>query len=185
MSEINLLKNELKGSSFSFAPKSMTPLYIAIGVLVFEALLYGGMMFFEHSLEKQKSQLDVDAAGIESEINRSSENVNAAQSVQKRLTNLRVLLDNHVFWSQVFNELEKYTYKPIVYSTLEADVINGQFRISGLSSSYTDLGKLILGLRQSPNVTDVTLQSTSRGREQQSGYFFNLEISFDPKLFIK
>lgn len=186
MAEINLLKNELKDRGpFSFAPKSLTPLYFTLGLLVFEAVLYGGMFFYEKYLDRQKLGVDAEITAIESEISQSQKNVDEAQSVQARLANLGVLLDNHVFWSQVFDELEKYTYKPIVYNTLEADMVRGQFRISGITSNYTDLGKLLLGLESSPNITGVTLESTSQGQQEQSGYTFSLEIMFDPKLFLK
>ena len=75
-----------------------------------------------------------------------------AVSYQKRLGNFKTLLDRHIFWTVVLEELSKYTYKPVSYTSLQADIKEYKLMVSGFVPSYTDLGKLMLGLKTSSNI---------------------------------
>ncbi len=186
MPEINLLKNRLSGrTSLSLARSSIVGLYVIIGVLILEVLVYGFFVFYEQYLAKQILAVEQANAGIEFEIGKSDKDRLEALSFQTRLNNLQVLLASHLYWSRVFKELEKVTYRSAVYKTLQAQEADQTLILTGTVPTYTDLAKLILGLETSPHIREVKLLSSGRDKSEEGGYAFNLEVEFDPKLLVK
>lgn len=181
--EINLMQNELGGARSLFSNARINAsLYVLVGILVLEGLFYGGMVIFENRVGEGADAVEQDAAALDFEIGKvESERVEAVFN-QNRLNNLEILLSNHIFWSQFFEELEKFTYQGAVYNTLQVDNGTNKLILSGVVATYTDLGKLIAGLRLSPNVVQVDLQSTSLSEGAIAGYNFNLEIVIDPQI---
>lgn len=186
MAEINLLKSELQHRGpFSFGPKGLASLYVVAGILVLVLGVWGGLYFYDLELQKKSRLLEQQTATVDFEVGQVEGQRREAISFQRRLNNLVVLLDEHVFWTPVFEELEKFTFKGAAFNTLQVDVADHTFILTGTVSSYQDMGKLLLGLRQSSNVQGVTLQSSGITETGQAGYNFNLELLFDPKLFLK
>lgn len=185
MAEINLLKDELQKTKLGLRRQSLISLYIALAIFVLEIGVYGFMLFQERRYGKQGLEVAQSGAATDFEIGKLEKSRQEAVSFQARLANLDVLLKEHVFWSQLLAELGKYTYKPIVYRTMQVDQAKRKLILSGISPTYTDLGKLILGLRQSPNFSDISFSSSGATEEKQAGYGFQLDISFDPKLLLK
>lgn len=186
MPEINLLKNELQGRPGSSLGRASTPAtYIIIGLLVLEGLGYGGLMLYQRQLVKYINETDQRAAKVNAEIGQIDQERQEAISFQSRLKNLQILLDNHLFWSSLFAELEKSTYKPAVYKDFQANPGENKMTITGTIPTYTDLGKFLLGLKTSPKILDVALQSSGQKDSIGGGYSFVVEVVFDPKLLSK
>lgn len=188
MAEINLLKNELqeKGSlGGGSSRKAKQVLYAVMGILVLEIVIYGFFLIFEKQTAKKVLETERQAAAADFEIGKIDKERREALSLQARLGNLQTLLKNHLYWSIVFAELEKFTYKQAFYESLQVDEETHKFRFSGVVPTYTDLAKLMLGLMKSPNVTSVRLLSSALEEGTVAGYSFNMEIAFDPKLLLK
>lgn len=181
MAEINLLKNELRKGSI-LGRGGVFTFYIVIGIFAVELLGYGGMAFYQRAMEKERVTVEAGTTNVDLEIGKLDKDLKDAVAKQRRLANLAILLGHHIHWSGVFEELEDFTYKQASYSSFESDIAKNQIRLSGLVPSYTDLGKLILGLKQSENIKDVTLQSSGLSRSEQAGFSFVLELVFDSKL---
>lgn len=186
MPEINLLRNELQEKGlFSFGPPGLTSLYIASAVLAVEILLFGSLILYQRYLVRQARTLQQQALAIDLEVKKMDEARLEAISFQRRVSNLELLLANHLFWTPLFDELEKYTYKGAHYATLQVDQNKRELLVSGTIPSYTELGKLMLGLKQSPHVAEVSLNSTGATQSGEAGYAFTMLVSFDPKLLTK
>lgn len=186
MAEINLLKNELQERGpFSFGPPGLTSVYIVVSIIALEVLLYSGLAFYQRYVENKAQDVEQRAMDIDLEIKKMENSRQAAISFQRRVNNLQFLLGSHVFWTPVFDELEKYTYKGARYQTLQVDQARRELQVSGVIPSYTELGKLMLGLRQSQNVSNVTLNATGATQSGEAGYEFTMLITFDPKLLTK
>ncbi len=186
MSEINLLQNE-SSDSVSFAPKKTKKigLFIAIILFILALLAYGFLFLQSRDVEKKIANTEQQIAQLAARLESTKEERLEAISFQARLKNLDILLDTHLFWSKVFEELEAFTYIPAQITTLQASELTGIAAITGTIPSYTDLAKLMLGLNQSENITDVRYISSGSAEEIGSGYSFSLEIVLDPNLFLK
>lgn len=186
MGEINLLKKEYQGRSLPpFSDYSSKALYVVMALVVLEFLIYGGLWLYGGQLNKQAQVVDQEAQAVDFEIEKVEVDRLKSVSLQRRINNLQVLLNNHHYWSQVFAELEKYTLKRAIYRTMRVEEATQKFAISGIASSISEIGKLLLGLKQSPNVREVTLQSVVGSGSGESGYEFNLELVFNQKLLFK
>ena len=184
--EINLLKSNFGASKLvSGDNRSLPWLYVLIGVVIFEILAYGAMFFYERNIKAEQQKVDQEFAGAGFEIAEIEQDRLAAVSYQRRLSNLKTLLDRHIFWTAVLDELSKYTYKPARYTSLQADAKEYKLMLSGFVPSYTDLGKLMLGLKQSPAIKDVELVGSSQNDSEEAGYTFDLDVTFDSKLLVK
>ena len=187
MAEINLLKSDIgAGRGLSAGGKrSLFWPYILAGIFIFEILGYGTLFVFERSLQKQRQTLDQEVTRVDFEIGKIDKERLEAVSYQKRLGNFKTLLDRHIFWTVVLEELSKYTYKPVSYTSLQADIKEYKLMVSGFVPSYTDLGKLMLGLKTSSNIEDVKFVSSGQNKSEQGGLSFDMEIIFNPKLLKK
>ena len=185
MAQINLLKNELqKRGPFQFRP-GLGSLYAVLGVLAFELLFYGGLLVYDRYVLNQIKSAETASAGTDFEINKLNLDLKEAVSFQTKISSLKSLLGGHVAWSQVFDELEKFTHQSTSYQTLNADLEKHILSLTGIVPSYSDMGKLILGLKKSPNIQDVQLTASSRSDSDIAGYNFGIEVTFDPKLVSK
>lgn len=188
MSEINLLaKSDYGTGKAGSAGENANRLWISIlaSIFVLAILGYGALLFYERSLKKQQQAVDQEVTRIDFEIGKIDEERQTAISYQRRLKNFRTLLDRHIFWTVVLEELSKYTYKPVSYDSLDADITEHKLLVSGVAPSYADLAKLMLGLKTSANIEDVKLVSSGQSLSEQVGLTFDIDIIFNPKLLKK
>ena len=159
-------------------------MYVTIGLLVLEVGFYGWLSHRETVLQNQIADLDQESRKAEQELAGVKPKLAIAVNTQKQLKNIGVILDQKIFWTKVLAELEKYTYKPITYTTMHAEAKSNSLSISGITQSYTDIGKLMLGLKQSANVEDVSLTASGQGaKTAEIGYNFTIKVTLNPKLF--
>lgn len=188
MAEINLLKNEFQNRSglLSTETRYRPVLAVAVALLVLEILAYGGLWLYERQLGKNLLETERKAADIDLELSKIDEERQEAISFQSRLADFRTLLTSHLFWSRAFAELEDFTYEPAVYQDIQANESENKIILTGTIPNYTDLAKLMLGLRTSPKVTNVVLLSSGQDTTGTSGgYGFTLEVFFDRKLILR
>jgi len=169
---------------FSAAQKLIS-FYVLLGVVVVEALVYGGLTLYASSVSKRMAAAEEESASVDRSIKQSQEDLQEAIRYQQRLANLELLLGSHVFWSPVFEELTKYTYRSVSFDTMSGSLADNKLVLTGTAPSFTDIAKLILGLKQSEKIKDVVFQSSGQSKEEKSGYAFSLEITLDPELFKK
>ncbi len=93
-------------------------------------------------LEYQTRNLRKESLIVADKIKTLDEEIKSFETLRKdasllknRLDNLKVLLDNHVVWSNFLKNLEKYTLKDVYYTTMSGD-INGQFTLSAVALDF-------------------------------------------------
>lgn len=183
MPEINLLKNEIKNQrAIPLRLVGSKAIYAMLGLLGLELLIYIGLAIFNYSVKRGIAENEHQTTVIAAEIGQLDADRNQAISMQARLKNLAGLLVNHAEWTQVLAELEKYTLKKAVYTDMQVDEVKHTFSLTGVVSSYTEIGKFMLGLAQSPNFSNITLKSSSQDESGTGGFVFNVDVDFNPKL---
>lgn len=184
MPEINLLNNNFeKKGPFSLSGRAgLWSFYISIGVLVLLVLVYIGLNIYNRQIDEKINTAQQQAASVEFEVSKMDSDRKEALSFQRRLYNLQVLLNKHLLWSPVFDELENFTLSVATYDSLSTAEYDNKLILSGIAPSFTDLAKLIRGLELSENVEQVDLISSSQSQEELAGINFNIEVIFDRKL---
>jgi hypothetical protein len=186
MAEINLLKNSQQDRpKFSLEGSNPTGLYVALTILVLELLLYAGLFGYNLQVHRQIQAVQERGAQVDTKVSQNNNNRQQAVAAQARLANLQTLLNTHLGWSAVFGELENVTYKLANFTDLQVRETGNTLLISGNAPTYTDVAKVIIGLQTSSKILDVTLVTSGQSQITGSGYTFNLEVTFDPKLLLK
>ncbi len=101
-----------------------------------------------------------------------SEKVSLMKPFSIKLQNLLPLLNSHVYWSDFFPILERYTVGNVYYVSLnmsDTNIIN----LSGKALSLRDLAEQLVVLQQDSNFIDVSLDTFS---------FVEPELPNDPKI---
>ncbi len=186
MPEINLIKSNTRHNFTATLSQGMKVTTYVVGFLVvLEILIYIGFVIYAKNLSKQALAVEQQSAELDFEIGKIDQERNEAISFQVRLKNLATLLDNHLYWTAVFKELESVTYTKAVFKSLQVDEGKHAITLSGTAPSYTDIAKLILGLKTSPKILDVTLLTSGLEQSSESGYAFILDVLFDSKILVQ
>lgn len=184
--EINLLKNALRTEDGGRGIlQSRFWLWILAGLLGVELLVFGGLWFWQNRTGKEILKAEQDMRQIEFDTSKISAEVANVASFQTRLANLEIILQNHLYWSEVFQYLEQNTYKAIVFDSVQSDENTHILIISGTTLSYTDLAKFILGLKQTPKISEVELKNSTQNEEEGGGIKFVVEVKFNPILLFR
>jgi len=96
-----------------------------------------------------------------------------------------LLLKNHIYLTNLFNELEQNTYLRARYDTLDLNQDTGKIHMEGVVDSYNGLGKLLLGLGTSPHFRSVKLITVMPATSTTSGYQFSLDVVASLDVFNK
>lgn len=86
-----------------------------------------------------------------------------------KIIQVKKLLDNHIYWSQVFSQIEKTTLPNIFFSSFSGDS-SGQINLQGNVPNYSILAKQVKAFEQEFQQVDFSIQGLSK----QGG--LNIEI---------
>ena len=84
---------------------------------------------------KEIIEVDQKIAILEIEMKRYDELLEKTTALRARLEEVEALLGKHVYWSQIFDKLEKYTIDGVYYSSMTAD-INGSIVLQAQGQDY-------------------------------------------------
>lgn len=187
MPEINLLKNELKEHrTINLGNISGSKsLYVMLGLIGLVLLSYLLLAIFDQNVKRKITEIEREGTATEAEIQKLESERQKAISVQVRLNSLAGLLKYHAEWTPVLAELEKFTYIPVAYQTLEVDEAKHEFSVTGVAPTYTDIAKLMVGLARSDYFGNVELQASGQAEGGEGGFSFGMKIDFDPALINK
>jgi len=182
--EINLLQNSLKEKNQSWQRRSGIALSILIFILIFELVLSAMFYFLGSNRDKQITRLADENAALQNKMENTQKGLEEAKKFQRQLASLKDLIQVHVYWSKFFDEMESKIYVKSKLDTMNVDEA-GTVTISGQVSSYSELGKLILALNKSKNLTNIKLLNSSLSDSEKSGVFFSLNAKVNKEAFTK
>ncbi|MFA5029189.1 MAG: hypothetical protein WC518_00365 [Patescibacteria group bacterium] len=152
-------------------------------VVIIAGLLVGGLYWFlglkQTELNKQLAVEEKNLSSLRNRIDGYELQYQNSLAFQDKLLVLRDLLVSHVYWSNFFNLLEKYTLDDIYYTNLTADV-SGEFVLPAVASDYQAVAKQIEVLKEARDfvkevkVDDIKLRFDDR--KGVDGVAFKLKI---------
>lgn len=133
------------------------------------------------------NQVDMQTAAVNSEnltlkeqIDLEDTKLKEAKVYQAQLSNIKLLLKNHIALTPLFEELSNYTYLKARFSSVDIAQDLARIHLEGAVDSYDGLGKLLLGLSTSKNFSNVKLITVQQGENE---YTFSIDLSVAPNLF--
>ena len=185
---VNLLPGMGKAEKLSSIKKSVG---LGLAVLIPIALLVG--WYFIIGLqqkildekiviaEKQMSQLQ---AGLEAKRKLADKNA----FLEKKMLAIKGLLDDHIYWSKFFDELEKYTLDKVYYTDFNADT-GGELLLPAVAQGvtvaerYQTIAEQLTAFEQADDfVKTVTIENVALETTEGQGI---TGASFDIKLTLK
>jgi hypothetical protein len=181
MQDINLLQSKLKDRTKSWEQKTM--LVSAFFAVIAAAVIVGavGIYFLNNNTKKEMEKLKTENLAIEAELKSNQGQLSSAKGLQAQFVNIDTLAKTHIFWSEVFNELQQYSFKQSKLSIWQSTA-DGKAHIEGTVENISNLGKMILSLSTNPNFTSVKLRSVKTSSEQKAGYNFSVDMTFANEL---
>jgi len=153
------------------------------GVIVLILVVGGfvGANFYLTTLEEDLGVLDNQYMGIENQRDKDAEI--QITTLNKQLSLINNLLDNHVFWSNGFNKFEQLTLPSLRFKSLtgSSDAEKIDFKVT--TRTYTDIAKQIAAYLTDESIIDVNINGTSALPNGQIDT--DLSINFDSINFLR
>lgn len=125
----------------------------------------GGVLWYSYYLTSNTELLKQEVARLEEDLR--PELINQLLNLDKKMSGLRVLLDNHVVTSNVFKLLEENTLTHVHFSSFSYFADARKIDLSGEAATYSTLSQQVRLFEALPQVERVDfggLAKTSGGR---------------------
>lgn len=153
------------------------------GVIVLVLVVGGfvGANFYLTSLEEDLGVLDSQYLDIENQRDKAAEA--QISTLNKQLSLINNLLDNHVFWSNGFSKFEELTIPAVRFRTLNGTSETERIDFKVTSVNYTDIAKQISAYLTDDSILDVSINNTTALPSGQVDT--DLSINFDALNFLR
>lgn len=190
MANINLAP----GTQFvALARKRRRRLFLVSFVLL--VLLGGvwlGLVAFKGQAEAAQTQVEARLNTVQTEIAKLGSEVTRVELFEDRLVELDALLDAHLEWGTLFEELQRLLPPPTVINAATINADSGELNLTGVTPDIDTVAQTLTSLSSGPNhETLFTLKKfDSVAREAESSpaenipappatYTFSAEFTFD------
>ncbi|MFA6365320.1 MAG: hypothetical protein WCW78_02880 [Candidatus Paceibacterota bacterium] len=175
-----------KGDEFTIsAPSAGLPwrLMIFSGVLfAFSIFIFFGIRFgYTGYLDNQSTQIDQQLETLAKKINETDQE--KFIGFYSQIVNLRMVLEKHLYISNVFKILEKYTIQPVVFKDASFDTVSNAIQVNGSTDSFNSLAQQMAILGKAPEITRVSLDTISL--QLSGGVNFLIKLQVQPAFLLK
>ncbi len=158
-------------------PWANVALYFVLALLLVFILSYLALAFYKLRFEREISE-------IEAALERTSSEAALEQEVlglKKRIEDSKQLFLQHRLPHPLFELLEQNTIPRVWFFNAKFDFEKAAAQLSGRTDNFETLGQQTLILEKQEFIKSVQLSQVSPSRE--GGITFDLELTFDPKIF--
>lgn len=186
--EVNLIKGEVR-IDFDWG-KNISVLGVTLIILAaFVAEIYVGLNWWGEQEKQRAESLDANIAKVNVEINKVKSKADEALAYKEKSIEVGRLLDNHIYWSNFFNWLEKNTLSTIKFDGFSGDT-KGTYNLSAKALSFSEVSWQVKAFLNDPLVKKVDVSSVavdaSKDKEATSnGVSFSLNLELSPDVFKK
>jgi Tfp pilus assembly protein PilN len=185
--DVNLIKDE-RGVEDKRQKNFLSLGLVLFLIALFVAEIYFGLNWWESEEKVRAESLSVETAKAGSDIIKLQNQASAAVAYKYKSAAFTNLINNHIYWSNFFNWLEKNTLSTVKYTAFSGN-LSGIYNLDAQASTYADISwqvKALLNdpLTQSVSVTEVTA-AKSKDENQIGGVNFVLALKVKPEIFKK
>ncbi len=187
--EVNLIKDEVK-IAFDWNKNISIILVVFFVVGVFIAEIYFGLDWWEKEETAKAESLNGEIAQINLDISKIKGTADEALSYKDKSLEVSRLLDNHIYWSNFFNWLEKNTLSTVKFDGFSGDV-KGHYALNARAISYAEVSWQTKAFLSDPLVKDVKVSSVNlsiskdKTKAADQGVSFGLDFNISPDIFKK
>lgn len=185
--ETNLIKGEVV-SFFSWRKNLMIFLNTIILACLIISAIYGCLIYWQQGREKKVKVFNREFIELGSQIRQAEENIEEILIFQQKIKLAGILLDRHIYWTNFFSFLEDNIIADVYYFDFSGD-IKGHYNIAAMAKSFSAITQQIQVMKEDDRIVEVMVRggdlSQANKEGQSGGVKFSLELSVDPKIFIK
>jgi len=187
--DVNLMPAELAGKSEMATAQKI----VISGMLIVITLLalvgaYLGLTWYQLKQTRENQIIRDQISALDLQISKAKEQSMAAFALRDKLVSIRELLNQHVYWTQFFSDLEKYTLPDVYYTNFS---MSGQDKlvISAMGKDYNSVaGQLSVFQQAKDFVKAVSINSAAATLDKSNNYngvSFNINLEFASGIFSK
>lgn len=174
------------------ARKRRLRLYIiaVITAIVF-AGAWGALYTYYQSLLKTDAGIQTKIQTANAQIQTLHDDAVRVALFEKRLVEIKTLLDTHVNWSPVFADIERLLPSDTVLTNFDASSNLPSISLQGVTSQIDQVSLAIASLSagdshpsvfKSGSIKSIQRQEQKNGEVVSVAYSFNIVLTFDPKI---
>lgn len=183
MTEISLIPKAQKEKTGAESIFSKLGIIVLI-LFVASILIYGGLFFYNKSLESNLYELQQEIKIVDEQ--RDIEFEKELIPLEKTLKDLKTILKDHLFWSDLLIKFEGLVVPQVTFLDFsggldESGSIN--LDLNGRTLAYTYLAKQMVSFANENLISDVELSVIKLGTE--GGIEFEISINFKKDILLK
>jgi len=183
--EVNLIKDE--GQTFFDWNKNLSILALVIflaGILVVE--VYFGLNWWESQEAARLEPIRISVAEANAATAKLKNQTSDALNYKDKVNDFSLLLNDHIYWSNFFNWLERNTLSTVQYDSFEGG-LDGSYTLSATAPSYADISWQVKSFLNDPKTKKVEVLSASNSRDKEAAapgqVKFEILLQVDPAIF--
>jgi len=186
--EVNLIKGEIR-ILFDWQ-KNITILFAVLFVTgIFVAEIYYGLDWWQKQEIAQAKILDKDIAMVNLEISKIRGMADEALAYKDKSIAVTKILDEHIYWSNFFDWLEKNTLSTVKLGGFSGGT-NGIYSLSARALTYAEVSWQVKTFLDDPFVKKAEVISVSAGLKDKitgidPGTSFTINLEVKPDIFKK
>ena len=187
--EVNLIKKD-NSVSFNFT-KNLSTLFLAFFVAVLLVIeIYFGLDWWQNKETAKTQDTVAEISALNQEITVLNNSTDEAYKYKENVVVLSDLLNNHVYWSNFLNWLEKNTLSSVEYESLNGD-LSGVYAFAAIAKTYADVSWQTKAFLDDPLTKSATVdmasavKSKDKTTEKSNQVNFTLSLEVNPAIFKK
>ncbi len=143
-------------------------------------VFYFSLLIFERGLNIKQEITSQEISNIEEKLLTFESWNEEVEDLGQQIASVYSLLNKHIYWTNFFELLEKYTLADVHYSGFSAGQ-GGNLTLNALASDFDSVSKQLKILESSEDfLTDIRISSASLS---EAGVSFSIALTLDPDLF--
>lgn len=193
--EVNLIKDEME-VNFEWNKRMLSlflPLFVA-GLFVAE--IYYGLDWWQKEEEQKALILKNEYEKISEDVNNIRSQAEEMLIFKDKLIVSKKMIDNHIYWTNFFNWLEKNTLNSVFYGSSFSGDISGKYSLGATTKNYRDISWQVNQFRGDKYVTAVSVNAGSIEGEEgvneqekesidEQVVSFSVDLEIKPEIFFR
>jgi hypothetical protein len=192
--EVNLIKDEME-VNFEWNKRMLSlflPLFVA-GLFVVE--IYFGLDWWQTQEEQKAISLKNDYEKVSQNVKNIKVQAEEVMIFKDKLAVSQKMIDNHIYWTNFFNWLEKNTLNSVSYGGGFSGDISGKYNFGATTKNYSDISWQVKQFKSDKYVSLVSVASGAAGGSDKDNkenkktgeqtVSFALELQVKPEIFFR
>ncbi len=185
---LNLVSRAVtQSTSRSTIRKNLTAIAASFfGACALVGFLFVLLFFYGQTTAQRTVPLRDQLAATNGKIASIEAKASSLNAFQGQLTTVKRLLENHLYWTEFFTQVEKHTLPSVSFENLSISTQTYTVSTTGYAPDYATVGKQLLAFQNASDVfssvqiSSANAQIDSRGKI--AGVQFGITFAIDPKI---